>query len=214
MPSLARFVLFLLLISPFHLFSQQKDLEYYLEKAKENSVFLHKNKNEKKLIALDLEQITNIYKRPEVTLEGGLLLAPIIAHENDKNQLKVITKDVSNYTGYDLAATDGGQYQAVVSVKKSMFNKENLAAYTKKAEIQDKINDNNTELTLHELENVVKHQYILCLKAKKFAESSLGILKEVESEELILQELVKNAIYNESDLMLLQIAKTELPPGT
>ena len=29
----------------------------------------------------------------------------------------------------------------------------------------------------------------------------------MESEELILQELVKNAIYNESDLMLLQIAK-------
>ena len=133
MPSLARFVLFLLLISPFHLFSQQKDLEYYLEKDKENSVFLHKNKNEKKLIALDLEQITNIYKRPDVTLEGGLLLAPIIAHENDKNQLKVITKDVSNYTGYDLAATDGGQYQVCVSVKKSMFNKEKPGCIHKKS---------------------------------------------------------------------------------
>src|SRR5680860_1280146 len=100
----------ILFLVPCQLAAQQHDLNYYVEKAKINSPFIHQNQNDKKLGELDLEQLKSIYSKPEITAEAGVLFAPIIAHENNKNQFRLTTKDVTDYTGYDLAATDGGQY--------------------------------------------------------------------------------------------------------
>jgi len=165
------FLAFLLLF-PFQPFAQQRNLDFYLEKAKINSPLIHKSENEKKLIQLDLEQINRIYSKPEVTAEAGVLFAPIISHDDNKNQFQLVTKDATDYTGYDLAATDGGQYQGIVSLRQGLLNKSKKDIYAEKADIDTRINDNNIELTVHELENVVKHQYIICLKSEKQAAGS------------------------------------------
>lgn len=200
-------LLLFLFFFPFSVFAQQRDLNFYIEKAKENSPFIYQNRNEKRIIQLDLEQLKSIYSRPEVTVEAGVLFAPIISHNNNVNRLKLVSEDVASYSGYDLAATDGGQYQAVLSVKQGLFNKSKLQPYAEKSVIQGQINDNNIELTIHELENVVNHQYLLCLKSEKQAENSHTLIKEVENEIETMQKLVKNAIYKKTDLMLLEIAR-------
>ena len=196
-----------LFLSPVFVFSQQRDLSFYIEKAKANSTLINQNENEKKLVELDLEQLRRIYSRPEVTLEAGLLFAPIIVHENNTNRLKMVSGDVDSYSGYDLGATDGGQYQAMLSLNQGLFNGKKLQTYAEKAEVQKKINDNAIELTVHELENVVNHQYILCLKAEKQAAGSLSLIKEVEDEISVMGKLVNSAIYKKSDLALLEITR-------
>lgn len=192
---------------PFLLSAQQNDLNFYIEKAKENSPFIHKNINEKKVVQLDMEQLKSIYSKPEVTVEAGILFAPIISHDDNKNQFRFVSKDATDYTGYDLAATDGGQSQAVVSLKQSLFTGSKYKTYQEKAEIQNQISDNNIELTNHELENAVKHQYILCLKSEKQSQNSLELIKQVEDELNTLQTLVQNAIFKKTDLMLLEITR-------
>ncbi len=196
-----------LFIIPVQLFAQPRNLDFYLEKAKANSTLIHKNQNEKKLVQLDMEQLKSIYSRPEVTVEAGVLFAPIISHDNNLNRLKLVSEDAASYTGYDLAATDGGQYQAVLSVTQGLFNGKKLQTYSEKADIQKQISDNNTELTVHELENVVKHQYLLCLKSEKQAANSMELLKEVEDELQVMQKLVAGAVYKKSDYMLLEITR-------
>ena len=197
----------IILFIPCQLSAQQRDLNFYIEKAKANSPFIHKNINEKKVVELDMEQLRRIYSKPEVTVEAGVLFAPIISHDDNKNQFRLVSKDATDYNGYDLAATDGGQYQAVVSLKQNLFTGSKYKTYQEKADIQNQISDNNIELTYHELENTVKHQYILCLKSEKQSQNSLELIKQVDDELITMQTLVQNAILKKTDLMLLEITK-------
>lgn len=190
---------------------QHHSLDFYLEQAKENSTFIHRNRNEKKLVQLDMEQIRKIYSRPEVTVDANVLFAPIISRDQEPAQFKLTAKDgdVDEYVGYDLAATDGGQFQGVVSVSQGLFNGRKIETYNDRAEIRKQINDNNIQLTEHELGNAVRHQYLLCLKSKRQADNNLDLTREVDEEIAIMKELVRNAIYKQSDLKLLEIARQD-----
>jgi outer membrane protein TolC len=194
-----------LFIIPGQLLAQHHNLDFYLEQARVNSPFIHQNKNEKRLVQLDMEQLKSIYSKPEVTVDASVLFAPIVARENGSGQFRLASKDAKRYTGYDMAVTDGGQYLATVTVNQGLFNGKKLDTHAEKADIQNQISDNNIELTVHELENVVRHQYLLCLKSKKQAASNQGLIKEVNDEIATMKQLVQNAIYKQSDLKLLHI---------
>lgn len=200
-------ILAFLLIFPIRNYAQKHDLEYYIEQAKANSTFIHQNQNEKQLVRLDMEQIQKIYSRPEVTVDAAVLFAPIISRDGGSGEFQFVSKDAQRYTGYDLAATDGGQYAATVSVTQGIFNGKKIDTYNDKTEIQKQISDNTIGLTVHELENAVKHQYLLCLKSNRQAENNLELMKEVDSEISLMEQLVRSAIYKISDLKLLQITK-------
>jgi len=202
-----------LLIFPGQLMAQHHNLDFYLEQAKVNSPFIHQNKNEKRLVELDMEQLKSIYSRPEVTVDASVLFAPIVSRDNQPAQFRLASKDAKRYTGYDLATTDGGQYLATVTVNQGLFNGKKLETHAEKADIQNQISDNNIELTVHELENAVKHQYLLCLKSKKQAASNQELIKEVEDEIATMKLLVQNAIYKQSDLKLLQITLQNYQQG-
>jgi hypothetical protein len=138
---------------------QQRDLNYYLEKAKTNSPLINKNKNENKIVSLDLQQINSILSKPEINLVSGVLFAPIISHDNNVNHFEFVSDGATNYTGYDLAVTEGGQYQALVSVKQPLLAGSKYNSYSNKAGISGQINDNNIALTIHELEQVVRYAF-------------------------------------------------------
>ena len=199
-------LLSLLLLSVFYgLSAQQRDLSFYLDQAKINSPLINKNKNESKIVMLDLKQINSILSKPEVNLISSVMFAPIISHDNNSSHFELVSNGATDYTGYDLALTDGGQYQAVVSVKQPLFTGSRYKTYVNKASISGQINDNNIALTVHELEQIVGYQYILCIKSKMQIDNELSLLKELDEQVKRLQKLVENAVYKHTDLMLLQI---------
>jgi hypothetical protein len=195
----------MLLLEVFELSAQQRDLNFYLDQAKINSPLINKNKNENKIVSLDLRQVRNILSKPEINLISGFLFAPIISHDNNTNHFELVSDGATDYAGYDLALTDGGQYQALVSVRQPLLNGSRYETYSNKASISGQINDNNIALTIHELEQVVGYQYVLCIKSKLQINNDLSLLKELDEQLKIMQRLVENAIYKQTDLMLLQI---------
>ena len=197
------FILMLLLSGEIK--AQSRNLNYYLEQAKANSPLINKSKNENKLAALDLQQIKSMLSKPEINLEANVLLAPIITHDNNLSRFKLVSEDAGKYYGYDLASTDGGQYQAIVSVKQPLFTSSKYRIYSAKADISHQLNENDIVLTSHELEQLIGNQYIICLKSKLETANSLALLKEIEEQLIIMQKLVEGAIYKQTDLMLLQI---------
>ena len=195
----------LLLITYSSLNAQQRDLNFYVEQAKINSPLINKSKNENKVVILDLQQIKSILSKPEINLQSSILFAPIVSHDNNSNRLEWVSNGATKYTGYDMALTDGGQYQAIVSVKQPLLAGSKYQSYSYKAAISGQINENNIALTIHELEQVVGYQYMLCIKSKKQTDNSLLLLNELDGQIRILKKLVENAIYKQTDLMLLQI---------
>lgn len=185
--------------------AQQHDLNYYLKVAKSNSPLIHKAENDNKIIQLDIQQVKNILYKPEINIEANVLFAPVISHNNNTNHFEWTSKGAENYTGYDLANTDGGQYQAIISLKQPLFTASKLKTYSNKAAVSRQINENSIVLSIHELEHIVSNQYILCVKSKAQREISMELLNELKNQLLIMHQLVENAIYKQADLMILQI---------
>jgi hypothetical protein len=198
------------MLEAFCLVAQQRDLKYYLEKAGTNSPLINKSRNDNKLVSLDLQQLNSILKKPEINVISGVTFAPIISHDNNVNRFELVSNGATSYNGYDLALSDGGQYQAVVSVRQPLMAGSKYKTYESKAGISGQISENNIALTIHELEQVVGYQYILCIKSIKQAENSLSLFNALEAQLKILQKLVDNAIYKQTDLILLQIEVQDL----
>jgi len=192
------------------IFSQQRDLNYYLDQARNNSPLINKNQNDNKIIDLDLQQTERILKKPEINLESMVLFAPIITHTANSNRLDLVSNGSENYSGYDLGITNGGQYQAFLSLKQPLLGQSNLKVYSKKSDISKKQNDNSTTLTIHEIEQLVSYQYILCVRSKEQIKNGVQLLKQLDDQLGVMQKLVENAVYKQTDLLLLKIEKQNL----
>ena len=190
--------------------AQQRDLNFYLEKAKITSPLIQKNKNDTKIIALDLQQTERILKNPEINLESNVLFAPIITHTNNTNRLDLTSAGTDNYSGYDLGITNGGQYQAFISLKQPLLGNMNYKVYSQKSDISRKQNENSTSMTIHEMEQLVGYQYILCLKSKAQLKNAETVQNQLDEQLSIMKKLVQQAVYKQSDLMLLQIERQNM----
>lgn len=188
-----------------NVFSQQRDLNFYLNQAKTSSPFINKKKNDNKQEALDLKLIEQSLTKPEVNLEANLLLAPILSFDGNKTRLEIASEGATSYAGYDLSATDGGQYQAFISLKQSVFTKAILDLYKNKFEINQQSNTNAIALSVRELEQLVREQYLNCLKEKKQGEIAWDLVEEYRNQLKIMKSLVQGAIYKETDFMLLEL---------
>ncbi len=190
---------------PYISYAQTSDLNYYLEQAKKNSPLINKANNENKLLQLDLQRVKSILYKPVINVESNVLFAPIISHDNNQNKFQWVSEGAESYTGYDLAISDGGQYNALISIKQPLFLGKTYKSYSNQAEIQSEINKNNIKLTEHELEQLVSRQYILCELSKQQSQISKSLLNKLNDQVVLMKKLVENAVYKQTDLMLLKI---------
>ncbi len=193
-----------LLISINTLFAQAKELDFFIRKAQDNSPLINQALNNNKIIDLDVQLIKSILTKPQVNVDANILFSPIISHDNG-TQFQWISPGANSYQGYDLAFTDGGRYQAAVSISQPLLKASTLKTYAKHAEISNKINNNKIQLSKHELTQLVSRQYILCIKAKKQSEISNQLIHQLKNQLQIMHQLVDNAIYKQTDLLILEI---------
>jgi outer membrane protein TolC len=183
----------------------QPDLPFYLEAAKQNSPLIHDNKNQEKAVELEAERLKAFYTKAQVTGTGNLMLAPVLNTDNHQSRLEVFPKTATHYLGYDLGASNGGQYQGLVTLTQPLFNSERLLVFQQQVETGRQVNQNTIRVTEHDLEKLVTDQYILCLQDKRqmlFADSLLHLLDDQRS---IFKRLVDHSISKQSDLTLLNI---------
>ena len=140
----------------------QNNLDFYIYQAEQNSPFLQKQENNKTLIELDLKQLNAVYKSPIVNLNSNVLFLPIVSVNGNTKKLEWVSAGSTDYYGYDLGATNGGQYQALVSVSQPLFTRKYLAVQQNNANLLQEQNLNTAQLTKAELKQTVTHQHILC----------------------------------------------------
>ena len=184
---------------------QERDIDFYIGHARENSPLFNQAENEKKIVSLDLQQMNRILFKPEINVISGFTFSPVISRDNNNSSLHLVSEGATDYFGHDLALTDGGQYQALVSVRQPVLSGSRYKAFVNKADISQQINENNITLTIHELEQLVGYQYLLCIRSLKEAENSLSLVRNLEEQYALIQKLVENGVYKQTDLMLMQI---------
>lgn len=196
--------LFLLLLS-FQLYAQNS-LDFYINEALEKSPLLQKQNNENNILDLDIKQFEKIYNSPTVNLNANVLFAPIISTDNGNTKFELASAGANKYYGYDLGASNGGQYQALVSVNQPLFTKQHLNAQKTKAKVLKEKYANQVTLTKLELKQTVTHQYILCLQAEKNIENTKEIIQILKSQLKEMNPLVNAGILKYIDLKWIEIA--------
>lgn len=183
----------------------QNTLDYYISKAVQNSPLINENNNLSKVNQLEIQRIKAIYTKPQIGLTANYLFAPIISKDNNKTTLQLNSSGASNYYGYDLGASNGGEYQALLNLTQPLFNSQKYKIATEQVTIGTQINENNIKLTAHEIEKIVTDQYILCLQDNKQIHDIETIVNLMADQNEILKKLIKNSIYKQSDLVLFNI---------
>jgi outer membrane protein TolC len=183
----------------------QNTLDYYIQTAKQNSPLINDNINQSKANKLEIERMKAFYTKPQVGVTANYLFSPIISTDNSQTNFQPNAESAKNYYGYDLAYSNGGQYQAMVNVTQPLFNGQRYKVFEEQLNITSQINENNAKLNEHDIEKIVTDQYILCMQDKnqiEYAEQMVYLLSEQKE---MLKKLVENSIYKQSDLSLLNI---------
>lgn len=203
--------IFLFLIVSTSIVSAQ-DLAFYIEQAKINSPLIQDNKNQSEAAHLEAERLKALYTKAQISLTGSYLFAPVISRENGNSKLELNPSGVSeNYSGYDLAASNGGVYQGLVNINQPVFNGSRFETAAQQTLIGAQINQNTIQLTGHDLEKFITDQYILCLQDYKQTEYLSSLIRIINDQKNVVSKLVENGIAKQSDLSLLIIEqKTQL----
>ena len=203
MNQLSTFVFISGIVFSAHLSGQ--DLDFYIEQAKSNSPLIQDNKNQSEAARLEAERLKAFYTKSQISLTGSYLFAPIISRDNGKSELVLNSPGADKYSGYDIAASNAGVYQAMINLNQPMFNGVRYQASSEQVLIGAQINQNTIQLTFHDLEKFITDQYILCLQDYGQTEYLINLLRIINEQKVMVSKLVENGIAKQSDLSLLTI---------
>lgn len=183
----------------------QTTIKGYLDSARQNSPLINENKNIVKANNLEIERLKALYTKPQIGLSAGYLISPILSTSNGHTSLEINSNGSSDYVGYDLASSNGGQYQALLNITQPLFNTKRVDVLSEQTSVTSKVAENNGALAMHDLEKIITDQYILCLQDLQQLNYTQSMLKLLAEQQNLLKKLVDNNIYKKSDLILLDI---------
>ena len=198
---------FILLIFSFSKIVGQNPISYYIEQAKTHHPLIRDNQNQSKINLLEIERLRAANLKPQLNFNAGYLFSPIVSLDNNKVRLDLNSKGSDNYYGLDLGGTNGGNLQAMFNYTQPLWMTEKFKPITEQLLISNRINENNIQLTYHDIEKNVTDQYITCLFDIKQADYIKNIITLIDEQYEIVRKLAVAALAKQSDLILLNIEK-------
>ena len=175
---------FILLICFFKSFSQEKDLNYFLQKAEKNAALLTDIKNQISATTLD-SLLNRASNKPQITANVVGNYAPVF-------------KDV----GYDQAVTNGQVLSGLVGVNKKIVQK---GSRNTQAESYKLIKDAlvlNKKVALKDLNKAITSQYITAAGSLEQIEYNSKIANLLKEEATVLRKLTQSSVYKQTDYLL------------
>ena len=175
---------FVLLFCFFKSFSQEKDLNYFLQHAEKNAPLLTDIKNQISANTLDslLNRATN---KPQLTGNLSVNYAPIF-------------KGI----GYDQPVTNGQVISGLVGVKKRILS---YNAINTQADSYKFIKESlvlNKKIALKDLNKVITAQYITASGSLEQITYNSKIEKLLKEETSVLKKLTQSSVYKQTDYLL------------
>ena len=195
----------ILILTAFQQGYAQNGIDYYVQSAQNNSPLIQDNKNQSEAAKVEAERIKAFYTKPQVTVSASYLFSPIISADNGKAEFVYNSNGADKYYGYDMATSNGGTYQGLLNVNQSLFNGVRYKTAVEQAMVGKQINENNIQLTSHDIEKIVTDQYVLCLQDLKQTDYLESLIKIINEQKTIVNKLVESGLLKQSDALLLNI---------
>lgn len=185
--------------------SGQTTLDRYIAVAKESSPLIIDNRNQQGANMLESERLRAQYTKPLVSVTGNYLMAPVIDHSGKTSKFELNPASSETYSGYDLAASNGGIYQGLVTITQPLFNRTRYEAFAEQSVVAARINENNAVIGEHDVEKLVIDQYLLCIQDKQQWQYTDSLLNLLAQQQQVGEKLVQSGLLKQSDLGLVNI---------
>tara|TARA_R110002126_G_scaffold188259_5_gene336654 strand:+ start:822 stop:2096 length:1275 start_codon:yes stop_codon:yes gene_type:complete len=196
------FYFFIFLCFPI-LHGQEVGLDYFLQKAKENTPVLLENNNLQKIGEIQNDIIMAQNKAFQVNATSEVQVAPYF--NNNGRFIDVTTTPSPRAYGYDVGITNGGLYSAQLNVTKNLFNQKTVDNLLFQNKVQNKTLSLSAEEIEHNLVKNITDTYIMAYQLQLQKNFTIEILKDLENRLKVVELLVKSAVLMESDYLLLQL---------
>lgn len=165
-------------------FSQEKDLFYFIDKARNNSPLLVDYQNQIKISTLDSLLNRATYKT-RVAANLNANYAPAI-----------------NGYGYDTALSNGQFVSALVGFNQRILGKGQINSQDESFKLIKDALIINKKVAVKDLDKSVISQYITAFGTEKQMVFNSKITMLLKEEELILKKLTKSSIYKQTDYLI------------
>ena len=163
--------------------AQNNQLQYYIDRALQNSPLLKDIQNQVALNRYDSLLIKAAIK-PQVTGSSFNSYSPLI----------------KGY-GYDAAITNGGNFNALVGVNKQLPDKKSLATRFQDLQLQSRSLNNSAKINEQDLKRNIIAQYITAFGSLQQLNFNKEVIQLLSKEEVILKKLTQGNVYKQSDYL-------------
>ena len=170
--------------------AQKQSLDYYIDKAVQNSPLLKDYQNRLSATAVD-SLLIRASQKYRIDATSQLTYAPVIKG-----------------WGYDGAITNGANIVGLVSVKNDVLNKKVLNTKFKGLAIQNQSVGNAIRISVNDVKKSITNQYLTAYGDSKEIVFNQVQLKMMDDQLALLKHLLQNGIYKQSDYLSL-LAETQ-----
>jgi outer membrane protein TolC len=170
--------------------AQKQTLEYYINKAVQNSPLLKDYQNQLSSSAVD-SLLIHASQKYQADVTSQIIYAPTI-----------------NGWGYDEAITNGANITGLVGVKKEISNKYVLNTKFKGLNIQKQSVNNAIKISVNDVKKSIINQYLTTYGDLSDIEFNRTQLKMMNDQLALLKQMTINGVYKQSDYLSL-LAETQ-----
>ena len=179
--------LFLFIYSWDPALSQTRDLNYYLTQASQNSPLLKRYTNQLQAVHYDsLLVLAN--KKLQIAGNAEAMEAPY-----------------GNHFGYDTNITNKGLFEALLSEKLAVFQKNKIAAQIHSTDLQSQQISNSYLMDVRELQKTITGQYLTAYGDLSSITNESDLISSLRTEDTILRRLMRNGLFRQSDYLDFQL---------
>jgi outer membrane protein TolC len=174
----------IILFCVFKSFSQEKDLNYFVDKAQKNSPLLTDLKNQINANHID-SLVFRAGKKPQVS--GNLFgnYAPLI-----------------DSVGYDTALSNNHFLSALVGVNQRIVGKKQIKSQAESYKLITNGLATNKKIAVKDLNKAITTQYISASSSLEQIDYNQKILEVLKNEATVLKKLTQNSVYKQTDYLI------------
>jgi hypothetical protein len=183
----------------------QNDLSFYIDKAVRHNPLLIDLTNQKKLTNLNIQKTIKSLNSPTVSIQSNILFAPVLAFDNNQTKLLLNPNNPTDYLGYGIANSNGGQYQGLVNINKNILTIQKVNIYEQYNQELNKRIDNQVNLNKHLLEKQVTDQYLQLLNSQRLIIVTDSLFQLLTHQKEIIAQLAEKGLAQLADIKLIEI---------
>jgi len=199
-------ILIVLVLSPYFLHAQNKNVTYFINEALKNNPSLIENTNLRQFYQIQNDIITAQNKKPQINFTADYLFAPFFF--NYGKVISITTNPSPKAYGYNIGITNGGLYAAQVNMAIPLFNKALVKPLYEQNKIQGDISENSRKQIEQDLKKAIIDQYIITYQFLQQTTYLQKIIDQLERGKPYITALIKQGLLQQNDYLLLDIQQT------